>query len=383
MRTGLHINSWRNPAQTIDYYRRSGARVAKALEFDRGGLAALKAAGVTIIGRVYREHQSLSEAEARHFNATVVDHARAYPEVDYWEGWNEAFQGRQELARYAEVEIERMRALEAVGKRAVIGNFSQGQPGLTDWHLFRPALEHAMRRGHALGLHEYAGPYMMYEVETPDGRNRTHKGAFTGTSMQSYRIPGLEGWKTLRYRKAYGVFRGWGLGELPLFITESGIDDTPPAPGPPGRGWRDRQGFGGGQFVGDYADQRAWYSWQLSHDRYVRGVVDFAWQTSDPRWSSFDLSADQGMVDRLIAAESDLPVWHFSAAARPPAKVPEPEPESPVHGRHYVAHVVQPGETLWSLAGSRWRELLRTVPMGEPRSLPAGTVVLIPEELKQ
>ncbi len=47
----------------------------------------------------------------------------------------------------------------------------------------------------------------------------------------------------------------------------------------------------------------------------------------------------------------------------------------------YRPHVLEAGETLWGLAGARWRELYRVVPVGDERALPVGTVVMVPADL--
>lgn len=226
MRTGLHANQTRDHTKILDYYRRSGSNVFKTLTFDDALLDGLKGLGVTIIGRLHRDRQELGGSVASTFVRDLVASARRHPQVDFWEGWNEAFHVASEIGRYAEFEIERMKALEAVGKKAAIGCFSTGTPEITDggatWALFRPALEHARAHGHALALHEYGGPYMQYMTETPDGRNQWKQGAFTGTSPDPsvYDAPGVEGFLCLRYRKVYRLLRAWGIGDLQLFITE-------------------------------------------------------------------------------------------------------------------------------------------------------------------
>jgi hypothetical protein len=105
----------------------------------------------------------------------------------------------------------------------------------------------------------------------------------------------------------------WGLAALPLYITEGGIDDVWPRPGPQGKGYKD---FADTEFaripgIGDYAQQRRWYLWQVSHDAQVHGVVDFGFETEDPTWRGFDMATDPAMLNRVIALEADLPIGHF------------------------------------------------------------------------
>lgn len=318
MRTGLHANQTRDHTKILDYYRRSGSNVFKTLTFDDALLDGLKGLGVTIIGRLHRDRQELGGSVASTFVRDLVASARRHPQVDFWEGWNEAFHVASEIGRYAEFEIERMKALEAVGKKAAIACFSTGTPEITDggatWARFRPALEHARAHRHALALHEYGGPYMQYMTETPDGRNQWKQGAFTGASPDPsvYDASGLEGFLCLRYRKVYRLLRAWGIGDLQLFITEGGIDDTMPRPGPGGKGYK---AFRDGTWdrlpgIGDYAQQRFWYMEQVSRDPYVAGVVDFGWDGTSTGWPDFDLSTDPAMVNRIIQLESALPAGH-------------------------------------------------------------------------
>ncbi len=335
MRTGLHANETRDHAKILDYYRRSGSTVFKSLVFHDDLLDALKGLGVTLIGRVYTDDQQLGGSVGSEFIDRVVDHARRHPAVDYWEGYNEEFANRDQIGRYADFEIRRMQALEAIGAKAAIGCFSTGTPEITDagatWGRFRPALEHAAAHGHVLALHEYAGPYMQYFTQTPDGKNQwNHQtSSFTGISTDAglYWDPVLAGWLTLRYRMVYQLFRTWGLGDLPLYITEGGIDDCTPRPGPPGKGYK---AFEDGVWnhlpgIGDYAEQRRWYMWQVTYDPFVGGVVDFGWEGTATGWPDFDLSTDPNMVNRIIELEQSLPAGH--GRPPPPGQQPEPEPE--------------------------------------------------------
>jgi len=335
MRTGLHANDTRDHAKIVDYYRRSGANVFKTLVYHDDLLTELDGMGVTIIGRIHESNQQLGGSAATAFIRKVVESAQRHPQVDFWEGYNEEFAGRDEIARYAEHEIERMRALEAIGRKAAIGCFSTGTPEVTDagvtWGRFRPALEHALANGHALALHEYAGPYMQYFTRTPDGRNQwnSQTNSFTGISPDPkvYWNPALDGWLTLRYRQAYALFKTWGLGTLRLFITEGGIDDTTPRPGPGGKGYK---AFRDGTWdklpgIGDYAEQRRWYMWHVTYDDYVGGVVDFGWDGTPTGWPDFDLATDAAMVNRIIEQEQTLPQGH----GRPPAPGEQPPPPPP------------------------------------------------------
>lgn len=331
MRTGLHCNTTRDQAKLLDYYQRSGANVIKVMEFDPNLLSQLKARGITIIGRVYDDDQSTAGTKSGDFIARVVQHARDFPQVDYWEGYNEAFSDGNDMNRYADIEIRRMQALESLSpsRKAIIACFSTGTPEDVDWPRFRPALEYAHAHGHALGLHEYSGPFMQWLA----GENQWDHARGTPIRIDDPCLsPTVEGWLTLRYRKAYQLFRQWGIGDLPLFITEGGIDDVQPRPGPQGKGYKDFAGTEWARLpgIGDYAEQRRWYMWQVSHDRYVKGVVDFGWDTADPSWRSFDLSTDVAMRDRIIQLESTLPVGYIETTEPVPGPLPPSEQPVPV-----------------------------------------------------
>jgi hypothetical protein len=328
MRTGLHCNTIRDPAKIVDYYRRSMSRTAKFLEFDTALFNELKSLDVTLIGRVYTDNQQLGGSVATRFINEVIARAREYPQVDYWEGYNEEFQDGDELTRYADFEIRRMQEMEAagIGAKAIIGCFSTGRPEVvTDeaWQRFRPALEYALPRGHALGLHEYSGPYMQWLCGENQWDFNTNQPARVDDPCLS---PTVEGWLTLRYRKSYAYFRQWGLGDLPMFITEGGIDDVWPRPGPQGKGYKDFADTPWARIpgIGDYAQQRRWYMWQVSHDLPVRGVVDFGFESEDPTWRSFDMSTDPETLNRVILLESDLPLGHITGPI-----FPEPPLEPP------------------------------------------------------
>jgi hypothetical protein len=328
MRTGLHANTVGHRDELLDYYRRSLARTVKFLEFDGAPLDELKALGVTIIGRVYVDHQTLDDPGAQAFIDDVIAHARKYPQVDFWEGYNEDFQQGADLSKYAQFEIKRMRAMDDAGLRAkaIIGCFSTGRPEVTvpdDWERFRPALDYAKAHGHALGLHEYSGPYMQWLCGENQWDFTTNAPKRVDDPCSS---PIVEGWLTMRYRKAYQLFAGWGLASLPLYITEGGIDDVTPRPGGQGKGYKDFANTEWARLpgIGDYAQQRRWYMWQTSHDAYVQGVVDFGWAAIDPTWASFNLATDPEMLNRIILLESDLPLGHFDAVPIPPPVVDQP-----------------------------------------------------------
>lgn len=316
----MHANTVRDKDAIWNYYRRlpRGSGVFKCLEFDGSLLTELRSMGVTIIGRNWFDNDRLD----RENMSRILELAREYPQVHYWEGHNESHQWENEIGRYAEWEIARMDALDGLnGPKAIIGNFSCGQPQLPDgpsnrkcWPNFRPALDFAMANGHALGLHEYSGPMMQWMT----GDNQWDWARNVAAKVNDPCLdPKVLGYLCLRYRRVYALLREWGLGDLPLFITEGGVDDVNPRPGPQGKGYKDYKGSEWENIpgIGDYAQQRRWYMWQVSHDIQVKGVVDFGWDTEDQTWEGFNLKTDPAMLERVITLESDLPVGHFEEEA--------------------------------------------------------------------
>lgn len=321
MRVGPHVNTPHRGDVAAAFIRRVQPPMVKMLDSGWDGriAAAARETGAAIIGRVYWDDQRLGASYGRFIDRTV-EWARGKPDVQLIEGANEFAQSPGELERYAALEIERMRAMDAIGRKAVIGNFSCGQPDLGAWHLFRPALEYAATHGHVLGLHEYSGPVMQWMA----GSNQWNDGRPTLDDPAT--DPLVEGWLTLRYRKLLALCRGWGIGRLQIAITESGIDDVQPRPGPQGKGWKSYLGteYQNRAPFGDYADQMRWYGARLSEDQNIVGWVDFGFSQAGD-WETFDLSNAAAMRERVEAAMLTLP---RSYAA--PAPTPPPPPEDTV-----------------------------------------------------
>ena len=133
-----------------------------------------------------------------------------YPDIDYWEAYNEPIIQTPELmAWYAAFESERVRLLAEHGLRACIGNFSVGNPDLPLWPHFYPAFDAAKAHGGILGLHEYGTPMQQHFDESVG-----------------------EGWFTGRYRKLYRQYLIPADKDIPLAITETGVDVVAPV------GWK-------------------------------------------------------------------------------------------------------------------------------------------------
>ncbi len=263
-----------------------------------------------VVGRIVEDTQDIGIGAA----AYVTSHLDTYlqnPDVDYWQGFNEGFAEREEMAAYAEFEAERASIMAQHGLKVGIGAFASGRPDIEAFESFVPALEAAARHDGVLLLHEYSSPWMWWLT-----------GAFQwqdGAPQYSLAGPGdrLEGWTTLRYRKLYReVMEPHGLADLPLIISETGIDDTIPRPGPRGKGWRDlTQWWLSLDGLSDpitywrdsrerspehyYAEQLLWYEAQLQDDPYVLGAAIFAFDCqADSLWCSFAIE-NSAVPERL------------------------------------------------------------------------------------
>jgi hypothetical protein len=202
---------------------------------------------------------------------------------DAWEAHNEPVADTADkMKRLADFEAERSRLLAEQGVRSVVGNFAAGHPPLELWEHFKPALDAVRAYGGYLGVHEYSAPIMQWGYG----------------SLQS--TPGVdegdEGWLTMRYRKAYRHYLApMGYGDIPLLITECGVDGTVSnRPGPPeARGWHDFESFWITNGLredtpGVYMDQLIWYDAELHKDDYVKGAAIFAAGASQG-WESFEI----------------------------------------------------------------------------------------------
>lgn len=286
---GLFIT--RNDPRIFDLLRTGNVAFVKTLEYDSNFAVEIKQVSpkTVLVGRIDTEQINLATlndpaAAARSFVdrlLPIATEARRLSAFDGWEAYNEPVPtDAEQMARLAQFEAERTRLLAAAGVRSVIGNFGTGQPDLALWPHFRPAIEAAIAHRGYLGLHEYSAPTMQYLTpQDPVGWGSD---------------PAQEGWLTLRYRKVYrGYLQPNGL-ELPLLLTEVGIDGlVSNRPGPSGRGWPDFAGYWeslgmGRDAAGNYMEQLAWYDTQLQQDSYVLGAAIYA-AAASPGWESYEL----------------------------------------------------------------------------------------------
>ena len=147
------------------------------------------------------------------------------------------------------------------GFRPCIGNIPVGNPpGLpgevrAKIRAFIPALRLAKAVGGCWSYHSYTLKY------TTD--------------------PEIERSYSLRYRRFYDMLaiHAPDLMDMPLILTEGGVDSDGSHPGPPGWKREDAQ---------SYQDWLQWFDAELKKDPYVKGITLF--EIGDPAgWDSFDL----------------------------------------------------------------------------------------------
>jgi N-acetyl-anhydromuramyl-L-alanine amidase AmpD len=298
--------------------------VPELVDYIQAGPAVIKLVGnwgmakevpqcILVIGRKCQDYNAEHQRDAnqtpleaaRQFLVDQLPTCRSNPHITYWEGHNEpVWNTREDLAWYAQFEVERMRLMADEGLKCVIGNFSTGVPDLALWPAFFPALQAAKEHGAILGLHEYSCPWMWWMT----GKYQLDPNADEGD----------EGWTTLRYRKVYRQHLiPNGLGDVLLAITECGIDPLV-NPKPPNMGaggtWKEMGSFWARHDnEPDEADyyfrQLVWYDKELQKDDYVVGAAVFTWGSFD-RWSKFDV-AGTPVAQKLIAHARTDPAKPF------------------------------------------------------------------------
>jgi len=231
---------------------------------------------------------------------------RSNPYILYWEGHNEPVWSTQdEMAWYAAFEVERIKLMAKEGLRCVIGNFATGSPALELWPAFIPAMQAAQQYGALLGLHEYSCPWMWWMT----GKHQLDPGNDQGD----------EGWTTLRYRKVYRQYMiPNGVGDVPLVITECGIDPliNPKPPGKESGTWKQLGTFwkehdGEPDKADYYFRQLLWYDEELQKDDYVIGATIFTWGSFGEPWSRFDIAGTE-VARKLIDYSRENPARKFT-----------------------------------------------------------------------
>ena len=267
---GIAVQRFRDP-QIMDRIVADGhPRVVKIWD-DLGAAVEIKqhSPNTIVVGHIkqaYDFQNALSSgatdmaAYAADFVAQHVSRYQANPGIDYWEGHNEpVFELESHMALYGQFEAERVRQMAAHGLKTAVGNFSAGNPPMTQWDDFFPALQAVKQHGGVLALHEYSAPTLDHGYDPRVG----------------------EGWLTCRYRKVYRHQVPPDL-RAPIIITEAGIDGLVGAdrPGPLGSGWQDFIDYWktlplDPDTFWAYMDQLQWYDEELQKDGYVIGATIF------------------------------------------------------------------------------------------------------------
>ncbi len=359
------------------------------------GYAANVPAGTFILGRrILQTNDDAQQIRARGMTPAEgvqdfiygrehqIDIYRANPAIQYWEGHNEPIWGDLDgMKWYADFEINRMQEMAKIGLKCVIGNFATGTPALELWPGFMDALQAAKQYGAVLGLHEYSCPWIWWMT----GRYQMQPENRVDPSNPDR----LEGWTTLRYRQVYRQFlQPAGLGDLPLVITEFGIDGlvNPKPDDAPSATWRGQRGYwskhkndtdldyvrqkypippdvapmtGPEQF---YVEQLKWYDRQIRQDPFVIGATIFTFGSFGGAWADFDVTGSQ--VAPLLTAYVQQ-----DAAPSPPPPPPPPPPALPIM-------IVQPAVT--PHGGLKVRAA-RSVDAPYVEALPAGAQVAVLE----
>lgn len=335
MPTKLGPHILRDAADLSDYLQSKPAVVKVVGSW---GLGANAPEGVLVIGRKHEAHydaqlqRETGKSPLEAAQQFVQDQLPTYAEnahITYWEGHNEpVWNTNAEMAWYAQFEVERMRLMTAEGLRCVIGNFASGAPILSQWPAFLPALAAAQVHQAILGLHEYSCPLMWWMTGDHQLNPDEHEGD--------------EGWTTLRYRKVYRQHLiPNGYGDVPLVITECGIDPLvnpkPPEAGVGGT-WKqlghywamhhnehDKEDF--------YFRQLVWYDNELQKDDFVLGAAVFTWGSFGLPWSGFDI-AGTDVARKLVTYTQQNPAESFVYAGHV-AEEPRGKPREP-YERTYV-----------------------------------------------
>jgi len=291
--TKLGVFVGRNDPQLFELLSTGNLALVKTLEYDPNFVAEIKRIDpdVFLVARYTPlPHPDFAHwdpiAEAHKFADLILPIAtdpQRLAAIDCWEAYNEpVVSDEAQMASLAQFEAERVRLLAEAGVRSCVGNFGAGQPPLELWPAFYPALDAAKQHGGYLALHEYSAPYLWFAA----GTNQLNPEANEAD----------EGWLTLRYRKVYRQYLQPAGLDIPLVITEAGIDGlVGNRPGPAdARGWQDfgpfwqQEGAVSTTVFGFYMEQLAWYDAELQKDDYVIGAAIFA-LAGPTGWPSYEI----------------------------------------------------------------------------------------------
>ncbi len=289
------------------------------------GIAERVPADTLIIGRqAQNEIPGLFSDPPEKVARWLVDQQRSlyerHPHIKYWEGPNEKDVATPDQMRWmADLEVERIRLLADMGLKAVIFNFSTGQPKLDLWQYSTAALKAIDQHDGLLGLHEYSTPVMQAltgDLQPPGGDA----------------LPNA-GWLTLRYRLVHERLKGIGFGHVKMIITECGLDQIGDSllidPEASNGAWRDHIDYWAKKGRTDaetyYGEQLLWYEKELRKDDYMVGATVFTEGHYDQEFASFDVAGTK-VVDMLtsIIGEPEEPETPAETEVRLTIKPGEP-----------------------------------------------------------
>jgi hypothetical protein len=288
---------------------------------------------------------------------------QAYPAVDYWEGYNEpSVDTVAKMQWLGQFDAARVRILAQNGRKAAIGSFSVGTPEVVRngqpfgdyWRAFYPAIDEARARGGILSLHEYSAPSMRDQYDAGSG----------------------EGWTTGRYRKVYRWFLVPDGREIPLVITDCGIDGGVIGQGQ--KGWKSYTSADG------YMNQLKWYDAILAQDSYVLGATIFSLEI--PNWQDFDIAPLMPQLTAYVKAGGSPTPPPTPVAGNKAQFVTQNVPSTMAAGQKYQVSVTMKntGSTTWTAAsnyrlGSQnpqdnkvWRGSSNRVNLGSSDSIAPG-----------
>jgi len=322
---------------SMPFIRDAKPRVVKLLGGSGTGspwdqAAAIKAAspGTLIVGRIYFADEPADGdpgTRAQQWWDRCRNVIQAYPAVDYWEGYNEpSVDTVAKMQWLGQFDAARVRILAQNGRKAAIGSFSVGTPEVVRngqpfgdyWRAFYPAIDEARAKGGVLSLHEYSAPSMRDQYDSGSG----------------------EGWTTGRYRKVYRWFLVPDGREIPLVITECGIDGGVIGQG--SKGWKSYTSGDG------YMEQLKWYDAILKQDSYVLGATIFSLEI--PNWQDFDIAPIMPQLTSYVKSGGTAP----PAAGNRAQFVTQSVPSTMVAGQKYQVSVTMKntGSTTWTVAGN-------------------------------
>ncbi len=253
---------------------------------------------------------------------------QAYPAVDYWEGYNEpSVDTVAKMQWLGQFDAARVCILSQNGRKAAIGSFSVGTPEVVRngqplgdyWRAFYPAIDEARANGGVLSLHEYSAPSM----------------------KNYYEEAAREGWTTGRYRKVYNWFLIPDGRQIPLIITECGIDG-----GVIGQGSKGWKSYASGEV---YMEQLKWYDSLMKQDSYVLGATIFSLEI--PNWQDFDIAPIMPQLTAYVKSGGSTPP---PASGNKAQFVTQTVPSSMAAGQKYTVSVTMKntGSTTWTAANS-------------------------------